>query len=112
MILFTSTTVLIPQGGRESLLKLGERMRRIYWGDVNTSTGNNWVQMPISLLNLGAEDIRVMIKPETKWLGTGNSPGTLMFFTLSFSLPLPHRTVFNFLTQDSSRHKVCSSFSS
>ncbi|KAK1581266.1 hypothetical protein Q3G72_004392 [Acer saccharum] len=91
--------VIIPRRGRKNLLKLSERMRRIFWGDFGASSGNTWTSLPI----IGAEDIRVMTKGNIHF--PGKPPATMLAFTTSLRLPVPPTTVFNFLRDDISRIK-------
>ncbi|KAK2639559.1 hypothetical protein Ddye_027354 [Dipteronia dyeriana] len=93
----SQVNAIIPRRGRKNLLKLSERMRRIFWGDFGASSGNIWMSLPI----IGAEDIRVMTKRNINF--PGKPPATMLAFTTSLRLPVPPITVFNFLRDDISR---------
>ncbi|KAJ0045248.1 hypothetical protein Pint_04215 [Pistacia integerrima] len=93
----TNDGVLIPQAGRESVLKLGERMKRSFWGDISASNESTWMALPVC----GSEDIRVMTRGVIQVLG--ESPTTKIAFTTSLWLPVPPKRVFDFLRDDSTR---------
>ncbi|XVF03952.1 hypothetical protein REPUB_Repub05bG0038000 [Reevesia pubescens] len=96
----TDAGVLIPQAGRESLLKLAESMTRNFFMNISSSKENLWMQLPI---NIGAEDIRfrfgnVLVVP-------GKPPSNTIIFTTSLRLPIPTKILFDFLRNEHSRNK-------
>ncbi|KAK3199541.1 hypothetical protein Dsin_022956 [Dipteronia sinensis] len=91
--------IMLPSG-RESLLKLSERMRRIFWGNFDASSGKIWMSLPI----IGAEDIRVMIKGNIHFRDKPSA--TKLAFTTSIRLPVPPKTLFSFLCDGFCRNKA------
>ncbi|XP_022717683.1 homeobox-leucine zipper protein PROTODERMAL FACTOR 2-like [Durio zibethinus] len=96
----TDAGVLIPQSGRESLLKLAERMTRNFFMNISSCTQNIWMQLP---KNIGGEDIRFRF---------GNTlavprkpPSSTIIFTTSLRLPIPTKILFDFLRHEHSRNK-------
>ncbi|KAK9092109.1 hypothetical protein Syun_027020 [Stephania yunnanensis] len=86
--------------GRESMLKLAERMVRSFGTGVSTSTSHNW-----SLLcGTGDEDVRVMTRKSIN--DPGRPSGIVLGAALSFWLPIPPKRIFDFLRNENTRNEV------
>ncbi|XWS09843.1 hypothetical protein CRYUN_Cryun39dG0024300 [Craigia yunnanensis] len=96
----TDAGVLIPQSGRESLLKVTERMTRNFFMNISSSTENLWMQLPI---NIGAEDVRFRFGNTLVF--PGKPPSNTIIFTTSLRLPIPTKILFDFLRHEHSRNK-------
>lgn len=94
-------TVLIPQAGRTSLVKLSERMMRNFCADINASTTNIWLPLPIIP---GGEDVRIMTKFNVD--DPGKPPGASVGFATSIWIPASPNLLFNFLRHENTRNKV------
>lgn len=100
---FGIQTVVIPQSGRTSFLKLGDRLMRSFCGNVSGTAGNPWTRMA---LFPGSTDVRVMVEHNTE--GTVNKPrGTTVVFTTTVWLEVSPDRLFNFLRHGNSRNEVC-----
>ncbi|XP_050368998.1 homeobox-leucine zipper protein ROC2-like [Argentina anserina] len=93
----TSDCMLISKDGRNSLLKLSERMMRSFVADISASIENKWKTLPVS----GAEDVKVTTKTSLK--DPGKPPGTTLLFATSVHLPVPRTQVYNLLRSGETR---------
>ena len=91
-------SVLIPQIGMTSLLKLAERMRRRFCASLSSTTNNPW--MRLAPVPADSEDIRVMIGDNMAGIAS------VVFCTTIWLNVSPNR-LFNFLRHEKSRSKVC-----
>ncbi|GMJ10297.1 protodermal factor 2 [Hibiscus trionum] len=96
----TDAGVLIPQPGRESLLKLAERMTRNFFLNFSSCTENLWMGLP---LNFGAEDVRFRFG--NTLVVPGKPPNKTLIFTTSVRFPVPVKFLFDFLRHEHSRNK-------
>ncbi|XVF70556.1 hypothetical protein PTKIN_Ptkin11bG0171200 [Pterospermum kingtungense] len=96
----TDDGVLIPQPGRESLLKLAENMTRNFFMNISSSTENLWMQLPSSI---GAETVRFRFGSTLSF--PGKPPSSTIIFTTSLRLPIPTKILFDFLRDEYSRSK-------
>ncbi|GLJ40510.1 hypothetical protein SUGI_0835390 [Cryptomeria japonica] len=85
--------------GRKSMLKLAERMGISFCGGVSASSAHTWT----SLSGSGAEDVRVMIRKSVD--DPGRPPGIVLSAATSFWLPVPPKTLFDFLRDENSRNE-------
>ncbi|KAG4960909.1 hypothetical protein JHK87_037542 [Glycine soja] len=92
--------VLIPQTGRTSFLKLGDRMMKTFCANVSATADNPW--MKITTFH-GDSDVKVMIKNNVE--DTAMPPGTSAVFTTSGWLEVSPNRLFNFLRHENSRTK-------
>ncbi|XVF77590.1 hypothetical protein PTKIN_Ptkin14bG0057500 [Pterospermum kingtungense] len=95
----TDDFVLIPQPGRESLLKLAEKMTRNFFQNISSSTENSWLRLP---KNIGAEDIRFRFGDAVVVPGKPLASCTIVY-TTTIRLQIPTKTLFDFLRHEHSR---------
>ncbi|KAK8622875.1 hypothetical protein V6N13_117774 [Hibiscus sabdariffa] len=88
----TYSGVLIRQPGRESVLKLVESMRRIFFMNVSPCAQSSWMRMPS---NFAAEDVRIRFGNVLDI--PGRPPSNTIIFTTSIRIPAPLRVLFDFL---------------
>ncbi|KAL4272086.1 hypothetical protein GQ457_13G002460 [Hibiscus cannabinus] len=93
-------TVLIPQAGRDSLLKLAERMTRNFFMNFSSCTGNMWMGLP---LNFGNVDVRFRFGNTLAF--PGKPLNQTLIFTTSVRIPVPVNVLFDFLRDGRSRNK-------
>ncbi|XP_019186546.1 PREDICTED: homeobox-leucine zipper protein MERISTEM L1-like [Ipomoea nil] len=91
--------VITSPEGRKSILKLAERMVMSFCAGVGASTSQTWT----TLSGSGADDVRVMTRKSIDDPGT--PPGIVLSAATSFFLPLPPKTVFDFLRDQNSRRE-------
>ncbi|KAE8681032.1 putative CTD small phosphatase-like protein 2 [Hibiscus syriacus] len=96
----TDAGVLMPQSGRESLLKLAERVTRNFFMNVGSCTDNLWMALPLSF---GAEDVRFRFG--NTLAVPGKPPDKTLIFTTSVRMPVPVKILFDFLRHEHSRNK-------
>lgn len=92
-------TVLTNSGGRRCMMRLAERMMLSFCTAVGASTANAW-----TLLTEAGEDVRVMTRKSVD--DPGRPSGIVLSASTSFWLPIPSRTVFDFLRSENSRNQV------
>ncbi|XP_019451675.1 PREDICTED: homeobox-leucine zipper protein MERISTEM L1-like [Lupinus angustifolius] len=92
--------VLISKAGRISLLNVADRMMRTFVSDINTSTRNSWIQIPIIP---GSADVKFIVKNNSDEIG--KPIGTSVVFTTSLWVNASPNQLFNFLRHGSSRKK-------
>ncbi|XP_021287377.1 homeobox-leucine zipper protein PROTODERMAL FACTOR 2-like [Herrania umbratica] len=95
----TNASVFIPQVGRESLLKLSERMTRTFFNNVSSCSENFWLRAPGAMTH--DQDIRyrlgkIVNAPEKPPTGT-------IIFTTTLRLPVPPKILFDFLRDERTR---------
>ncbi|KAE8725500.1 hypothetical protein F3Y22_tig00008706pilonHSYRG00099 [Hibiscus syriacus] len=96
----TYTGVLIPQPGRESMLKVAEKMTRKFFMNISSCTENAWMGLPS---NFGAEDVRFRFG--NTLAVPGKPPSNTLIITTSVRIPVPVNVLFDFLRNEHSRHK-------
>ncbi|KAL7103013.1 hypothetical protein ACP275_08G153800 [Erythranthe tilingii] len=89
--------VISSPKGRKSMLKLAERMLMSFCSGVGASTAHTWT----TLSGSGADDVRVMTRKSMD--DPGRPPGIVLSAATSFWLPVPPKTVFDFLRDENSR---------
>ncbi|KAL2482163.1 Homeobox-leucine zipper protein HDG2 [Forsythia ovata] len=89
--------VLTNPEGRKSILKLAARMVTNYCCGVNASNAHTWT----ALSGNGADDIRIMTRKSDD--DPGKPCGIVLCAATSLWLPVPPKTVFDFLSGDNSR---------
>ncbi|XP_038713284.1 homeobox-leucine zipper protein HDG2 isoform X3 [Tripterygium wilfordii] len=89
--------VITNQDGRKSMLKLAERMVISFCAGVSASTAHTWT----TLSGTGADDVRVMTRKSVD--DPGRPPGIVLSAATSFWLPVPPKSVFDFLRDENSR---------
>ncbi|XP_022944759.1 homeobox-leucine zipper protein HDG2-like isoform X1 [Cucurbita moschata] len=89
--------VITNQEGRKSMLKLAERMVISFCAGVSASTTHTWT----TLSGTGADDVRVMTRKSID--DPGRPPGIVLSAATSFWLPVPPKTIFDFLRDENSR---------
>lgn len=93
-------SVITNQEGRKSMLKLAERMVISFCAGVSASTTHTWT----TLSGTGADDVRVMTRKSID--DPGRPPGIVLSAATSFWLPVPPKTIFDFLRDENSRSEV------
>ncbi|KAE8734906.1 putative CTD small phosphatase-like protein 2 [Hibiscus syriacus] len=96
----TDAGVLIPQPGRESMLKVAEKMTRKFFMNISSCTENAWMGLPS---NFGAEDVRFRFG--NTLTVPGKPPSNTLIITTSVQVPVPVNVLFDFLRNEHSRHK-------
>ncbi|XP_022986270.1 homeobox-leucine zipper protein HDG2-like isoform X2 [Cucurbita maxima] len=91
--------VITNQEGRKSMLKLAERMVISFCAGVSASTTHTWT----TLSGTGADDVRVMTRKSID--DPGRPPGIVLSAATSFWLPVPPKTIFDFLRDENSRNE-------
>ncbi|GAU26619.1 hypothetical protein TSUD_102260 [Trifolium subterraneum] len=89
------TSVLIPQNGRTSFLKLADRMMRKFCANLSATTSNPWMRLAPS----NSVDVRVMIDNNTN-----NPLGTSVVFSATIWFNINPNRLFNFLRHEKSRN--------
>ncbi|KAI4322545.1 hypothetical protein L6164_022227 [Bauhinia variegata] len=89
--------VITNQEGRKSMMKLAERMVISFCAGVSASTAHTWT----TLSGTGADDVRVMTRKSVD--DPGRPPGIVLSAATSFWLPVPPKSVFDFLRDENSR---------
>lgn len=85
---------------KSEVLKLAERMGRSFFAGVTTSTEHMW-----HTSSCGAgDDIRVMTSKSLS--DPGRPPGMVLCAATSFWVPVPPKTIFDFLRDENTRTKV------
>ncbi|OIW07355.1 hypothetical protein TanjilG_10190 [Lupinus angustifolius] len=79
----------------------GDRMMRTFVSDINTSTRNSWIQIPIIP---GSADVKFIVKNNSDEIG--KPIGTSVVFTTSLWVNASPNQLFNFLRHGSSRKKT------
>ncbi|KAL4312114.1 hypothetical protein GQ457_01G005760 [Hibiscus cannabinus] len=91
--------VSLPQGGKEKLLSMAERMMRKFFMNVSPCPQNSWMRLPPGFA--GSEDVRIRFGPV---LDIPGRPLTnTLIFTTSFRMPIRMRMMFEFLRDVRSR---------
>ncbi|BAT94022.1 hypothetical protein VIGAN_08058900 [Vigna angularis var. angularis] len=93
-----SIGVLTNSGGRRSMMRLAERMMLSFCTAVGASTANAW-----TLITDASEDVRVMTRKSVD--DPGRPSGIVLSASTSLWLPIPSRTVFDFLRSENSRNQ-------
>ncbi|GMJ05129.1 protodermal factor 2 [Hibiscus trionum] len=93
--------VLILQPGRESLLKLAQRMTRNFFMNISSCTENLWMQLPPNFF--GYDDVRFRIGDMLAV--PGRAPTNTLVFTTSARFPVPVKTLFDFFQHVPDRFK-------
>ncbi|KAK9005074.1 hypothetical protein V6N11_042522 [Hibiscus sabdariffa] len=96
----TDAGVLIPQTGRDNLLKLAERLTRNFFVNFSSCTENMWMGLP---LNFGHEDIRFRFGNTLAF--PGKPLNNTLIFTTSVRIPVPVNVLFDFLRDGRTRNK-------
>ncbi|KAK8527259.1 hypothetical protein V6N13_085103 [Hibiscus sabdariffa] len=96
----TYTGVLIRQPGRESVLKLVECMRRIFFMNVSPCAQSSWMRLPA---NIGAEDVRIRFGNVLDI--PGRPPSNTLVFTTSIRIPATMNNLFDFFNDVGNRIK-------
>jgi len=81
------------------MMRLAERMMLSFCTAVGASTANVW-----TLLTVASEDVRVMSRKSVD--DPGRPSGIVLSASTSSWLPIPSRTVFDFLRSENSRNQV------
>ncbi|KAK6230342.1 hypothetical protein QUC31_001860 [Theobroma cacao] len=102
----TSASVFVPQVGRESLLKLSERMTRTFFKNVSSCSDNFWSRAPRAMTH--DQDIRYRLGNIVN--ASGKPPTGTIIFTTTLRLPVPPKILFDFLRDERSRDQACKSF--
>ncbi|KAK6269759.1 hypothetical protein POUND7_006864 [Theobroma cacao] len=95
----TSASVFVPQVGRESLLKLSERMTRTFFKNVSSCSDNFWSRAPRAMTH--DKDIRYRLGNIVN--APGKPPTGTIIFTTTLRLPVPPKILFDFLRDERSR---------
>ncbi|KAG8502713.1 hypothetical protein CXB51_000489 [Gossypium anomalum] len=96
----TADGVLIPQEGRESLLKLAEKMTKNFFNNINSCSENVWSGLP---QNFAAQDVRLRYGNIFKV--PGKPSGNIVIFTTSTHIPVPMEVLFDFLRHERKRNR-------
>ncbi|TXG75072.1 hypothetical protein ES332_1Z018000v1 [Gossypium tomentosum] len=96
----TTDGVLIPQEGRESLLKLAEKMTKNFFNNINSCSENVWSGLP---QNFAAQDVRLRYGNILKV--PGKPSGNIVIFTTSIQIPVPMEVLFDFLRHERTRNR-------
>ncbi|KAG8502721.1 hypothetical protein CXB51_000618 [Gossypium anomalum] len=96
----TADGVLIPQEGRESLLKLAEKMTKNFFNNINSCSENVWSGLP---QNFAAQDVRLRYGNILKV--PGKPSGNIVIFTTSTHIPVPMEVLFDFLRHERTRNR-------
>ncbi|KAK5844708.1 hypothetical protein PVK06_000849 [Gossypium arboreum] len=92
--------VLIPQEGRESLLKLAEKMTKNFFNNINSCSENVWSGLP---QNFAAQDVRLRYGNILKV--PGKPSGNIVIFTTSIQIPVSMEVLFDFLRHERTRNR-------
>ncbi|KAG8502729.1 hypothetical protein CXB51_000622 [Gossypium anomalum] len=96
----TTDGVLIPQEGRESLLKLAEKMTKNFFNNINSCSENVWSGLP---QNFATQDVRLRYGNILKV--PGKPSGNIVIFTTSTQIPVPMEVLFDFLRHERTRNR-------
>ncbi|KAL2331592.1 hypothetical protein Fmac_019173 [Flemingia macrophylla] len=91
--------VVIPESGRASLIKLADRMMKMFCGNISSSISKQWTQIDGYS---GCTDVRVMVKNNED---TMSLSATTVVFTTSLWLDVSPNRLFDFLRHEDSRTK-------
>ncbi|KAK7312888.1 hypothetical protein VNO77_37114 [Canavalia gladiata] len=92
--------VFTTQSGKVSLVNLAGRIMRAFCSDVNASSRNRWAQVS-SLIDF--REVRIKVKNIVKDLG--KPKGATVLFSSSTWLPIPPKSLYDFLRDPKSRIK-------
>ncbi|KAG8502714.1 hypothetical protein CXB51_000500 [Gossypium anomalum] len=96
----TADGVLKPQEGRESLLKLAEKMTKNFFNNINSCSENVWSGLP---QNFAAQDVRLRYRNILKVPGKPSS--NIVIFTTSTHIPFSMEVLFDFLRHERTRNR-------
>ncbi|XP_054812209.1 homeobox-leucine zipper protein ROC2-like [Prosopis cineraria] len=91
---------VIGEGGRRSMLKLGDRMIRTFCSEINGSKRNQWFRLPGEPFD-DTEDVRLAIREHA--IEAGKPLATTLVFAASQWFPITPRLLFDFLRDAESR---------
>ncbi|XP_041023165.1 homeobox-leucine zipper protein MERISTEM L1-like [Juglans microcarpa x Juglans regia] len=89
--------VITSTEGRKSMLKLAERMVMSFCTGVGASTAHAWTTLSAT----GSDEVRVMTRKSMD--DPGRPPGIVLSAATSFWIPVPTKSVFDFLRCENSR---------
>ncbi|CAF2287855.1 BnaA04g18690D [Brassica napus] len=89
--------IMITNNAKQSLLKIAERMTRSFLSGVATSNGDIW----FGLSGNGGNTVRAMTRKSLN--DPGRPVGVILYASTSFWLPVPPKTVFDFLRDANNR---------
>lgn len=95
---------MITNNAKQSLLKIAERMTRSFLSGVATSNGDIW----FGLSGNGGNTVRAMTRKSLN--DPGRPVGVILYASTSFWLPVPPKTVFDFLRDANNRTNVSTFF--
>lgn len=105
IFLYYFPVLIIPEAGMRSLLKLSERMVRSFCSELSASATNKWRALPRSRAN--NRDTTLMMNTTFNKDDHGKPLAATVVFATSVELPATPKKVFDFLSHEESRTRVC-----